>query len=187
MPDMMIVPYDRKPFFVANDTTRPEKTDGGIEKRIVNEIVAEDRRWNFVVDCYAGFGISTLIFAKHAKIVYAVEKNLKYASAMWINLRPYFFDNVIGRVVIIPKDNRDYLRVAPDEEEHPPDLIDLDPFASCGKQLELAMEWMENGALLLTNGHIGRILRKMSWVKKTYPDMRKRGESNRLAHRVFYS
>jgi 16S rRNA G966 N2-methylase RsmD len=171
MSEMMIVPYNKKPFFADDNTTRPERTEGGIEKRIVNEIVAKDRRWNFVLDCYAGFGISTLIFAKHAKKVYAVEKNLKYASAMWMNLRPYFFDNVIGHVIIIPKDNLDYLRVAPDEEQHPPDLIDLDPFASCKDQLKLALEWMQDGALLLTNGHIGRIARNMNWVQTVYPDI----------------
>ena len=171
MSEMMVIRYDDKPFFVEDNTTRPEKTDGGIEKRIVNEIVARDREWNFVLDCYAGCGVSTWIFAKHAKKVDAVEMNLKYASAMWANLAVPFLKEATVELNIFNEDNLDYLRRALEEKQDPPDLIDLDPFASCEKQLELALEWMKDGALLLTNGHIGRISRNMDWVEDHYPDI----------------
>jgi hypothetical protein len=173
MSEMMIVPFDQKQFFADNNTVRPDKTEGGIEKRVVNEIVANDRRWNFVLDCYAGFGISTAIFAKHANKVIALEKNLKYASAMLINLLPYYEDDEIGHLVIIQKDNLTFLKREAKRipKQDPPDLVDLDPFASCEEQLEEALKWMKNGALLLTNGHIGRVARNMDWVPRVYPGM----------------
>lgn len=171
MPEMMVIHYDENPFFVEDNTTRPEKTDGGIEKRIVNEIVARDRKWNFVLDCYAGCGISTWIFAKHAKKVDAVEKNPKYASAMWTNLAVPFYKEATVELTIFNEDNLDYLRNNLAGNWNPPDLIDLDPFASCEEQLKLALMWMKDGALLLTNGHIGRISRNMKWVEKVYPDI----------------
>jgi hypothetical protein len=171
MSEMMVVHYDGNPFFVDNNTTRPEKTEGGREKRIVNEIVARDRKWNFVLDCFAGFGISTSIYIKHSKKVVAIEKNLKYASAMWANLALPFFGNGSGELNIIPQDNLVYMKEALKEKQDPPDLIDLDPFASCEQQLDLALKWMKDGALLLTNGHIGRISRNMTWVPTYYPDI----------------
>lgn len=180
MPEMMVVHYDQKPFFVDNNTVRPDKTEGGIEKRIVNEIVASDRRWNFVLDCFAGFGISTSIFAKHAKKVVALENNFKYASAMWVNLHQYFLDTAIGHVSIIPEDNVDYLRKTLKGKEEPPDLVDLDPFDSCEKQLGLVLKLLKDGALLLTNGHIGRISRNMGWAQKTYPGIGKRYIGNKV-------
>ena len=171
MPEMMILPYDGKFFFVANNTTRPEKTEGGVEKRKVNEIVAGDREWDFVLDCYAGFGISTSIFAKHAKKVVALEEDFRYASAMWVNLYQYYQANEIGYVEILNDDNRYYLNPGPEKNQHPPSLIDLDPVGSCKKQLELALEWMKDGALLMTNGHIGYVARNMDWVHNVYPHM----------------
>jgi hypothetical protein len=173
MSEMMVIPFDQRQFFADNNTVRPDKTEGGIEKRVVNEIVASDRRWNFVLDCYAGFGISTAIFAKHANKVIALEKNPKYASAMFMNLFPYHENDEIGHLVIINKDNLIFLRreAKRKPKQDPPDLIDLDPFAGCEEQLEEALKWMKNGALLLTNGHIGRVARNMNWVSHVYPGM----------------
>jgi hypothetical protein len=38
MPEMIVNHYDGKPFYLDNNTTRPDKTDGGIEKRKVTTI-----------------------------------------------------------------------------------------------------------------------------------------------------
>lgn len=172
MPEMMVLYCDEKPFFVDNNTTRPDKTEGGIEKRKINEIVASDRKWNFVLDAYAGFGISTAIFAKHAKKVVAVEKNLQYAAAMWANLAPSFLFNETIELKIVNEDNLEYFDKALEEKLAPPDLIDLDPFNSCKEQLKKALKWMKNGALLLTNGYIKSLSRDLDWVHngKFFPD-----------------
>lgn len=56
--------YDGRYFRVTDNTARSSKSDAGIEKRIVSEIIGKSRKWHFILDAYAGFGISAYIFSK---------------------------------------------------------------------------------------------------------------------------
>ena len=95
--------YDGRYFLVTNNAARSSKSQAGIEKRIVNEIIAKSRKWHSILDLYAGFGISTYIFSKHSERVVAVEKDWETYSLLKQNL------SGIKNVECINDDNVYYL------------------------------------------------------------------------------
>jgi 16S rRNA G966 N2-methylase RsmD len=154
-----------KHFYVEDDPARPDKKPSGVEKQEVNEIVAADHEWDFVLDAFAGYGVSSYIFSKHAKRVLALEEGERTFSILWQNVRE------IENIAVIRTDNIDYLKKALREGMQPPNLIDLDPFGNCRSQLPLALDWMKNGALLVTTGEIEGIYRKSPFGRKNHADI----------------
>ena len=164
---MLTYHCDGKPFYGEDNIAAPAKTKGGIEKRIVNEIVAKDHKWNFVLDAYAGFGFSTLIYSRHAKKVVALEKKKKHFCELEDNI-VYKTENVFPSRV----DNIIYLKRDLREKIDRPILIDLDPRNECEEQLTETLKWMKKGVVLITNGHIRSIRRRFANTRKRYPRMK---------------
>ena len=155
--------YDGRYFWVINNAARSSRSDAGIEKRIVNEIIAKNQRWHFILDPYAGFGISAYIFSKHSERVIALERDWETYSLMKRNLKG------IGNVDPVNDDNTAYLQKCIEDGVKPPELIDLDPFGGPEAQFVLTLEWIENGGILCTNGQIEGVYRNSIGIKHLYP------------------
>jgi 16S rRNA G966 N2-methylase RsmD len=157
--------YDENHFYVEDNTARPDKKPSGVEKQRVNEIVAADHEWNFVLDAFAGYGISSYIFSKHARKVLALEKRELSFDILWQNVRH------IENIVVRHTNNVRFLEKALKEGIEPPDLIDLDPYGNCREQLPLALDWMKKGAILITSGEIEGITRNSPFGRKNFPEL----------------
>ena len=155
--------YDGRYFMVTDNAARSSRSDAGLEKRIVNEIISRDRRWKFFADLYAGFGISTYIFSKTSERVVAVERDWETYSLLKQNLIG------IKNVECINDDNVAYLEKCIENGLEPATLIDLDPFGGPEGQFLLTLEWMKDGAILCTNGQIEGVYRNSIGVKHLYP------------------
>ena len=155
--------YDGRYFWVTNNAARSSRSDAGIEKRAVNEIIAKNQRWHRILDLYAGFGISTYIFSKNSERVVAIEKDWETYSLLERNLKD------IRNVDRINDDNVYYLEKCIQNKLRPPQLIDLDPFGGPEAQFLLTLEWMESGAILCTNGQIEGVYRNSIGIKHLYP------------------
>jgi 16S rRNA G966 N2-methylase RsmD len=155
--------YDGRYFLVTNNAARSSRSDAGIEKRIVNEIIAKNQRWHRILDPYAGFGISAYIFSKHSERVIALERDWETYSLMKRNLKG------IRNVEPVNDDNVLYIENCIKNKSEPPDLIDLDPFGGPEAQFLLALEWMRDGAILCTNGQIEGVYRNSIGIKHLYP------------------
>jgi len=162
---MLEIFYKEKHFYVEDDPARPDKKPSGVEKAVVNEIVAADHEWNFVLDAFAGIGVSSYIFSEHARRVLALEKKESKFAILWENVRE------IENIEVEHTDNVKFLEKALREGMEPPDLMDLDPFGNVNAQLPLALEWMKNGALLVTTGEIEGIYRKSPFGRKNLPEI----------------
>jgi len=154
--------YDGRYFLVTDNAARSFRSEAGIEKRIVNEIIAKSRKWHFILDPYAGFGISAYIFSKHSEKVIALERDWQTYSLMKRNLKG------IGIVEPVNDDNVFYLEKCIEDGVKPPNLIDLDPFGGPEAQFLLTLEWMKDGAILCTNGQIEGVYRNSIGIKHLY-------------------
>ena len=154
--------YDDRYFRVTDNTARSSKSGAGIEKRSVNEIIAKSRKWHFILDPYAGFGISAYIFSKNSERVVAVERDWETYLLLKQNLKG------IGNVECVNDDNTAYLQKCIDDGVKPPNLIDLDPFGGPEAQFLLTLEWMKDGAILCTNGQIEGVYRNSIGIKHLY-------------------
>lgn len=154
--------YDGRYFRVTNSTARSSKSDAGIEKRIVNEIIGKSRKWDFVLDPYAGFGISAYIFSKNSERVVALERDWETYSLLKQNL------DGIKNVECVNDDNVYYLEKCIEDKLEPPELIDLDPFGGPEAQFLLALDWMKDGVILCTNGQIEGVYRNSIGIKHLY-------------------
>jgi len=155
--------YDGRYFWVTNNAARSSKSDAGIEKRIVNEIISKSRKWDFILDPYAGFGISAYIFSQNSEKVVALERDWETYSLMKRNLKG------IGNVEPVNDDNVFYLEKCIEDGLKPPNLIDLDPFGGPEAQFLLTLEWMKDGAILCTNGQIEGVYRNSIGIRHLYP------------------
>jgi 16S rRNA G966 N2-methylase RsmD len=162
---MLEIFYKEKHFYVEDDPARPDKKPSGVEKAVVNEIVAADHEWNFAVDAFAGIGVSGYIFSEHARRVLALEKKESKFAILWQNVME------IENIEVEHTDNVKFLEKALREGMEPPDLIDLDSFGNCRAQLTPALDWMKEGALLVTTGEIEGIYRNSPFVRKNYPEI----------------
>jgi len=158
--------YKKRHFYVEDGTGRHDTKHSGLEKSEVNEIVAANREWTDVLDAFAGYGISSYIFSKHAKRVLALEKRERTFSILWQNISD------IENIEAVHTDNLSFLEKAVKEEIEPPDLIDLDPFGNPYAQLRHVLAWMKKGALLVTTGEIEGIYRNSFIVRKNYPELK---------------
>jgi len=156
---------NEKHFYVEDDSARPDKKPSGVEKAIVNEIVAADHEWNFAVDGFAGYGVSSYIFSKHARRVLALEKKESNFAILWQNV------SEIENIEVEHTDNVKFLERALREGMKPPDLIDLDPFGNVNAQLPLALQWMKYGAILVTTGEIQGIYRNSPFGRRNHPEI----------------
>ncbi len=154
--------YDGRYFRVANNAARSSRSQAGVEKRIINEIIAKSRRWHLILDPYAGFGISAYIFSKNSDRVVALERDPKTYLLLKENLKG------IGNVECINDDNVYYLERCVEDKLTPPELIDLDPFGGPEAQFLLTLEWMKDGAILCTNGQIEGVYRNSIGIKHLY-------------------
>jgi len=155
--------YDGRYFRVTDNTARSSKSDAGIEKRTINEIIGKSRKWDFILDPYAGFGISAYIFSKNSERVVAVERDWETYSLLKENLMG------IKNVECVNDDNTAYLQKCIEDGVKPPNLIDLDPFGGPEAQFLLTLEWMKDGAILCTNGQIEGVYRNSIGIKHLYP------------------
>ena len=162
---MLEIWYKGKHFYVEDDPARPDKKPSGVEKAIVNEIVAADHEWDFALDAFAGIGVSTYIYSKHARKVLALERKESKFDILWQNVWP------IDNIEVQHTDNVEFLKKVLREGMEPPDLIDLDPFGNVNAQLPLALDWMKKGALLVTTGEIEGIYRKSPFGRKYHPEI----------------
>jgi 16S rRNA G966 N2-methylase RsmD len=162
---MLEIFYKGKHFYVEDDPARPDKKPSGVEKAVIDEIVAADHEWDFVVDAFAGIGVSSYIFSKHARRVLALEKKESKFDILWENVLE--IDNIWVEHV----DNLKFLERAVREGMKPPELMSLDSFGNCRAQLTPALKWMKNGALLVTTGEIEGIYRNSPFVRKNLPEI----------------
>jgi len=165
---MLEIFYKGKHFFVEDDPARPDKKPSGVEKAVVDEIVAADHEWNFVLDAFAGDGVSSYIFSEHARRVLALEKKESKFDILWQNVLP------IDNIEVEHTDNVKFLEKALREGMEPPSLINLDSFGNCRAQLRPALDWMKNGTLLVTTGEIEGIYRNSPFVRKNYDEIKGR-------------
>lgn len=166
---MLEIFYKGKHFYVEDDPARPDKKPSGVEKAVVDEIVAADHEWDFVLDAFAGIGVSSYIFSEHARRVLALEKK---ESKFVILCRNVLLET--ENVEVEHTDNVKFLEKAFRERMEPPNLIDLDSFGNCRGQLRPALDWMKDGALLVTTGEIEGIYRNSPFVRKNYPEIKGR-------------
>lgn len=155
--------YDGRIFLVTDNAARSFRSEAGIEKRIVNEIISKSRKWDFILDPYAGFGISAYIFSKHSERVIALERDWETYFLMKRNLKG------IGNLEPVNDDNVFYIEKCIEDKLEPPELIDLDPFGGPEAQFLLTLEWMKDGAILCTNGQIEGVYRNSIGIKHLYP------------------
>jgi len=153
--------YDGRYFLVTNNAARSSRSDAGIEKRIVNEIIMR-QRWHRVFDLYAGFGISSYIFSKNSEKVVALEREPETYLLLTRNLKR------IKNVECINDDNVYYLENCIEDRLEPNTLIDLDPFGGPEAQFLLTLELMKEGAILLTNGQIEGVYRNSIGIRHLY-------------------
>jgi len=162
---MLEIFYKEKHFYVEDDPARPDKKPSGVEKAVVDEIVAADHEWDFAVDAFAGIGVSSYIFSEHARRVLALEKKESKFNILWQNVQE------IDNIWVEHTDNRKFFEKALREGMEPPELIDLDAFGNVNAQLPLALEWMKYGAILVTTGEILGIYRKSPFGRKNHPEI----------------
>ena len=121
-----------------------------LEKIRINRIVTDAVKPERVLDAFAGDGTSTRIFAKHAKLIVAIEKNRTAIEAL-LTLRR------TRRLAITFSDN---LSLLPSLTSNSFDLIDLDPYGNCYPQLEHARRLRSTaGVLLISSGQVQRVVR----------------------------
>jgi 16S rRNA G966 N2-methylase RsmD len=162
---MLEIFYKGKHFYVEDDPARPDKKPSGVEKAVIDEIVAADHGWNFVVDAFAGIGVSSYIFSEHAKRVLALEIKESKFDILWENLME------IENIWVEHVDNLKFLERAVREGTKPPELMNLDAFGNVNDQLPVALDWMKDGALLVTTGEIEGIYRNSPFVRKNHPEI----------------
>jgi 16S rRNA G966 N2-methylase RsmD len=154
--------YDRRYFLVTNNAARSSRSDAGIEKRIVNEIIVKNPKWHRIFDLYAGFGISSYIFSKNSEKVVALERDPETYLLLKRNLKG------IANVEPVNEDNVYYLEKCMEDKLEPRTLVDLDPFGGPEAQFLLTLELMEHGAILLTNGQIEGVYRNSIGIRHLY-------------------
>jgi predicted RNA methylase len=153
-----------------------KKSAGGQEKRKINEIVARNGgdgfKWGTVGDLFGGVGFATWAFSLNAERVIAIEKNKEAFENLKMNLSVSDYnDTAVENATALHRDNIEFLHEAIANKVPPPSLVDLDPFGGCDEQLCLVLDWMTNGALLVTDGRIEGIYRNSFIVRRHFPEL----------------
>jgi 16S rRNA G966 N2-methylase RsmD len=174
--------YDGRYFLVTDNAARSSKSAAGIEKRTVNKIIGKSRKWDFILDPYAAFGISAYIFSKNSERVVAVDRDWETYLLLKENLRG------MKNVECFNDDNTAYLEKCIEDKLEPPELIDLDPFGGPEAQFLLTLEWMKDGAILCTNGQIEGVYRNSIGIRHLYPwiDKFSGHKATRWAEEVYF-
>jgi 16S rRNA G966 N2-methylase RsmD len=173
--------YDGRYFLVTNNAARSSRSDAGIEKRIVNEIIMR-QRWHRVFDLYAGFGISSYIFSKNSEKVIALERDAETYLLLKRNVRG------IENVEPVNDDNVFYLENCMEDKLETRTLVDLDPFGGPEAQVLLTLERMKDGVISLTNGQIEGVYRNSLGIRHLYPwiDQYSGHKATRWAEEVYF-
>jgi len=150
----MKIRYLGREFEVISNNQLPGTDEAIEEKRRVNQIISKVLQpQDIVIDAFAGYGLSTFIWASRCKVI-AIERDKEVFSCLAKNFKNY------TNVTCLKGNNISILKTitkSPDIR-----LIDLDPYANCYKQIPLALDLLDNGILLVTSGEVMSLYRRLN-------------------------
>ena len=131
-----------------------EKYKLEVTKWFVNNYVDKDSR---VLECFAGLGRTTDLYAEKAGYVFSIEKDSETFSGLEEKFRKY------SNVHVLNQDNLKYLN---DKQDFDYSVVDLDPWGNANKQIIRVLERMKSEYLLVTSGEPYAIHRFKTIIKK---------------------
>ena len=160
---------------------KSRKVGGGQEKRVINRVVAKNGgdgfRWREILDLYAGYGFSAWVFSANAEKLVLIERHKETFELLKNNPvsnwdgTPCLKISEMTNVEFHNQDNIAFLKEMISKKVPPPELVDLDPFGGCDEQLCLVLDWMEDGAILVTDGRIEGLYRNSFIVRRHFPEL----------------